>query len=303
METDDRREEEGRPMTVGGLGSIVARDGYTLRYRRYRPSGEPKGVVVAIHGIQSHAGWYDGSCRHLASSGLDVFFVDRRGSGINSEDRGHTTGVDELVDDLVRSVDHARRQVPGKPIFLKAISWGGKLAVAALKAHPSLVDGLILVCPGFFAKVGPTWRERLKIGGSYLIWPRRPVRVPLTEPALFTDNADWQEFLRQDKRLLRTGTARLLMTSVFLDHVVRRSAREIIVPTLTFLAGKDRIIDNDRVRRYVSAFAASDNQIIEYPSAHHTIEFEADPRAYFRDLSDWVLARAERPAQRTRLSG
>lgn len=277
---------------AGGLGSLAAADGYTLRYRRHRPAGPPRAAVLFLHGIQSHAGWYDGSCRFLAARGFDVFFVDRRGSGMNSEDRGFCTGLRQLCDDVIRCVDHVRMQAPGLPVFLAAISWGAKLAAATLKRRPRLVDGLVLVTPGFAAKIGPTLRERLMIGWSFLLWPRRPIRVPLTDPELFTDNETWREFLRQDPRLLRIGSARLLMTSVFLDREVRSAARFVDVPTVTFLAGRDRIIDNEKVRRYVNGFASRDNRIVEYASAQHTLEFEPDPTPYFHDLADWLAEHA-----------
>jgi alpha-beta hydrolase superfamily lysophospholipase len=28
--------------------------------------------------------------------------------------------------------------------------------------------------------------------------------------------------------------------------------------------------------------------VIEYPDAHHTLEFEPDPRRYAQDLIDWL---------------
>lgn len=303
MNAPDEETDEFRPMTLGGLGSLKADDGYTLRYRRYRPPVEPRAGVVCIHGIQSHAGWYDSSCRHLASQGFDVLFVDRRGSGMNTEDRGHCWGISQLRDDLIRTIEHARQQIPGRPIFLVAISWGAKLATVTLKAEPELVDGLALICPGFFATLGPTLRERLAIGGSFLFRPRRLIRVPLTDPKLFTDSPEWQEFLRQDKRMLRLGTARLLMTSVWLDRALRSAPPAIKLPVVTFLAGRDRIIDNERVRSYVDRFASTDKQVIEYPTAHHTLEFEADPRPFFRDLSDWIGTRADRVGYPSRRSG
>lgn len=287
---DASSHEESSSVLAGGLGSLVAADGYKLRYRRYRPSGEPKAAVLCIHGIQSHAGWYDLSCRHLSQQGLDVFFVDRRGSGMNTEDRGFCTGYGQLRDDLRRAVAHVRAMSPSKQVFLVAISWGAKLALATLKKFPTLVDGLTLVCPGIAAKIGPTFRERLQIGGSFVIWPRRPIRVPLTDPHLFTDSPEWQEFLRKDKRLLRMGTARLLMTSVFLDREIRGAAPSIQTPVVTFLAGRDRIIDNERVRQYVDGFKSTDKRVIEYPEAHHTLEFEPDPTPFFNDLTGWIHA-------------
>ena len=43
-------------------------DGYVCHYRSYPAVGEPCGTVVCLHGIQSHAGWYEGSCAALQST-------------------------------------------------------------------------------------------------------------------------------------------------------------------------------------------------------------------------------------------
>lgn len=66
----------------------VAGDGYRWRYRRYDAGDNPRGLIVFVHGIQSHAGWYDNSCRQLQQAGYTVYFLDRRGSGMNQEARG-----------------------------------------------------------------------------------------------------------------------------------------------------------------------------------------------------------------------
>jgi alpha-beta hydrolase superfamily lysophospholipase len=84
------------------------------------------------------------------------------------------------------------------------------------------------------------------------------------------------------------------MSSVFLDRMIRSAGKSVAVPTVTFLAGQDRIIDNRRVREYVEQFAHADHRVIEYPDAHHTLEFEPDPRPFFRDLSDWLMQQSAR---------
>jgi len=66
-----------------------------------------------------------------------------------------------------------------------------------------------------------------------------------------------------------------------------------LVPVLLMLAGEDRIIDNGRTRRYLERFATADKTIIEYPEAHHTLEFEPDPTPVFADLTRWVLDRSQ----------
>jgi acylglycerol lipase len=271
---------------------LEADDGYALSYREY-PAKQPERMrVVAIHGIQSHAGWYDSSCQALAQAGIRVFFLDRRGSGANQERRGDAPGYRKLVDDLARLIRLARDSArTGIPVVLMAISWGGKLAVALQESHPGLIDGLILITPGFFPRVAPPLREKIRIVWARLRQPDRLFPIPLNDPELFTSNPQWLDFLRKDERSLHKATARFLMSSVHLDRQMKRASQSVRVPTLLLLAGNDRIIDNDRTRRFVESFPVTDRQVIEYPGKAHTLEFE-DPRKLERDLIAWLLGHA-----------
>ena len=149
-----------------------AKDGYRWKYRQYSVAGQPRGIVVFAHGIQSHAGWYEYSCSQLAKAGYQVCFLDRRGSGMNGEGRGDAPSFRRLIDDIAEFLTALPRPAPrghtlGRlPVFLAGISWGGKLAVALERRHPGLVEGLVLLCPGFYAKVRPPLWQRIK----YLFW-------------------------------------------------------------------------------------------------------------------------------------
>jgi pimeloyl-ACP methyl ester carboxylesterase len=175
------------------------------------------------------------------------------------------------------------------PVFLVAISWGGRLGAAVQRRHPGLVDGLALLCPGFFPRVGGvnpvTW---LRVLGSRLFAPRRRFPIPLNDPALFTASERWQQFIRDDPLALRRATGRLLFTNNRLSRYLWLVPRSVRVPVLLLLAEKDRIIRNDRTRRYVARFPAADKQVIEYPGAHHTLEFEPDPDRFVGDLLTWL---------------
>jgi len=173
-------------------------------------------------------------------------------------------------------------------VFLIGISWGGKLAAAFSRRHPGAVDGIALLCPGMCSKLGPTLRERLTILGSRIVAPRRLFPIPLNDPELFTADPIRQEFIRTDPRALRRATARFFVESARLDAYLRFVPKYVTVPTLLMLAGKDRIIDNARTRRFVEHFATADKQIIEYSDAHHTLEFEPEPERFIGDLISWL---------------
>src|SRR5262245_47190181 len=182
-------------MTEPTLHSHTASDGYVWRYRHYAAASPPSARVIYLHGIQSHGGWYEGSCRHLAAQGLEVYFPDRRGSGLNDRDRGDAPGFRRLLDDVAEFVRELQAREPGRRTLLVAVSWGGKLVAALPRRHPGLVDAIALLCPGFCPKVGPGLGQRLRILGSRLVSPRRLFAIPLSEPELFTATPRWLEFL------------------------------------------------------------------------------------------------------------
>jgi alpha-beta hydrolase superfamily lysophospholipase len=271
---------------ICSIEEYTASDGYRWRYRRYMPTEPIKAHVVCVHGIQSHGGWYEHSCQRLCESGYSVCFLDRRGAGLNHERREDTPNFRRLLDDLAEFIQTERE--PPVPTFLVAISWGGKLAVALERRHPGLINGLALLCPGFFPKVRPPLAERVRIALARLPSPERLFPIPLNNPELFTANPRWQKFIQEDPLSLRQATARLLVESVRLDGYLRLNASYVKIPILVLLAEEDRIIDNIRTRRFVERFESQDKKIIEYPGAHHTLEFEPNPEIYLRDLLGWL---------------
>ena len=287
------REDGGQVRIVEmAIEEFEASDGYRWKYRRYECAGEVRGIVVFVHGIQSHANWYAHSSSRLAQEGYRVYFLDRRGAGINGDERGDAPSFRRLLDDIAEFLAALPRAAPAGParlrVFLAGISWGGKLAVALERRHPGLIDGMILLCPGFFAKVRPPFVQRLGIIFSRLIRPRKLYTIPLSDPELFTATPMWQQFLREDPLRLRQATARLLVESARLDGYLKFTPKYVHVPVLLLLASEDRIIRNEPTRVFVERFATAEKQVIEYPGAHHTLEFEPDPEKFISDIRGWL---------------
>jgi len=283
-------------MSTHEIGQFIASDGYAFRYRHWKPTARvPSGYVVALHGIQSHAGWYESSSNRLAEHGYDVRFLDRRGSGLNDEQRGHAAHEDRLINDVVQfllDVSAERgRCAPDAPITLLAVSWSGKLAVAACARRPELVDALALLYPGICAKIRAGWCERKLLQlADFLGVKHRPVRLPLDDATLFTDVPKWQDYIRDDRMALHQATTGFLNASRKLDVLAARAPERIACPVLLMLAGKDRIIDNRATRAYFERFASNERTLIEYPDAAHTLEFEPDRDTFIADLVEWLRA-------------
>lgn len=267
-----------------------ASDGYPIHLARWETRGPIRARVVVVHGVQSHGGWYRNLGQTLASRGYETTFPDRRGSGRNTVERGHTPTDRRLIDDLAEQVEAVRAREPARPVAVAGISWGGKLAVIVAARRPELIDAVALICPGLHPRVGPSRAERLKITWAFFTNRRRHFAIPLADPALFTDSPEGRAFIANDPLGLRTATASLLAASRFIDRRVKRARGLVRQPALLMLAGRDRIVDNDRTRDYFRGIGSASPTSIEYPDGGHTLEFEADPSRYANDLADWLDA-------------
>src|SRR5262245_51384195 len=134
-------------------------DGYCLHYRHWVPEAPPQARIVALHGIQSHSGWYEYSTRKLCDAGYEIYFVDRRGSGLNQESRGDTPHQERWISDVIQVLSEVRYLSRGdltrRPLVLLGVSWGGKPAIVTAARRPDLVDALALLYPGLCPQIHP----------------------------------------------------------------------------------------------------------------------------------------------------
>lgn len=266
--------------------------GDQLALRHFRPTSKPIASVVLLHGIISHSGWYATSAEFLAEQGFDVYALDRRGSGLNSESRGDVDRWQTWVDDVVAICDRQHRQ---GPVVLLGISWGGKLAPVITRRRPDLLAGVGMICPGQFAhqQPGAIKRSVLTATGKLGVHERL-VDIPLQDPALFTSAPNWQAYIRDDPLTLRQITLRFAREDHKMTCISRQSGPFVHTPTLLVLAGRDRMVKNERTRKYLSTFASADKTVLEYQKAAHTLEFEPEPEPFFEDVAQWIARVVQR---------
>jgi alpha-beta hydrolase superfamily lysophospholipase len=230
---------------------------------------------------------------HLAGMGLEVHYLDRRGSGLNAEEPGDMDCWEALVEDVARYIDHCNAGKLGadRPCgtVLCGISWGGKLAAAVARRHPAKVDGLGLICPGIHSPYSPNFFKRLALSmpvpARFL---KRRVTIPLQESALFTASRERRDFIERDPLTLRKVTWRFAREDRELTRFAQQAALYLYMPVLLVLAGQDRIIDNRRTREYFERIPSHKKSLVEYTHAGHTLEFEQNPTQYFNDLGEWI---------------
>jgi alpha-beta hydrolase superfamily lysophospholipase len=280
-------------MIVPSIREITASDGYRLKFRHWA-AVNPQGIVIALHGIQSHSGWYEYSSNRMAEAGFSVYFADRRGAGLNGAQRGHAAHGMRLIHDVRSLIQTAisecsTEQIARPEVTLLGISWGGKIATGLAALFPNEIDQLVLMYPGLIPRFQMTrWQQfRLNLARSFEV-VKKHIPIPLDDPGLFTRSSEWQKFISSDPLALHTVTSSFLNSGRDLDSIFNTHAANVTQPTLLMLAEDDQIIDNAAVRQRLLTAGSLQTSTVIYPQCRHSLEFEPHRDAIFSDLVTWL---------------
>jgi acylglycerol lipase len=272
---------------AGADAVYTAADGASLGYVKYEKPGA-KTALVYLHGIESHGGWFAKAATLLRDRGYAVYCLDRRGSGINRENRGFVSGhVDSyqtLLVDIRAFVEPLRERYDS--IFLLGVSWGGKLALGYALTDPENIRGIVLITPGIRALVDASLFTKIKILLYSQIHPTEPIPIPI-ETEMFTTTPEHYEFIQRDPLRLKYATAGFFFESHRFDGYIDERIANLYLPVQVFLAGKDTIIDNEGVRRVLQKGSQEHMAILTYEDQTHSIQLDSTERM-IQDIVDWL---------------
>jgi alpha-beta hydrolase superfamily lysophospholipase len=271
---------------------FAAGDGVRLHYLRWRSrQSPPSAVVVFLHGIASHAGWFAETAADLNRQGVEVYGLDRRGSGRSGGPRGHLDRYERALDDVEQLARLVTSDHPGAPVFLAASSWAAKLGIVYAAQRPTPLSGLLLLGPGLFPRVNLSpWRWIVVVAG-HLVRPMARLPIPLT-PELYTANPPYRDFIRADPLRLLEATTRFFWETARLDRRRRTASARLELPVLLLQGESDEMMDVPATRRWFAGLAGERNTYRGYPGAGHTLDFEPDRAPYLNDLLGWLSATA-----------
>ncbi len=271
----------------GVVDTYAGSDGKDLAYVSYTRPGA-RVALVYLHGIESHAGWFAIAADQLRERGYDVFCLDRRGSGLNRENRGFVSGH---VDDYETLLADIRAfMVPLRDrydeIFLVGLSWGGKLALSYGLTYPEHINGMILITPGLRAEVDVSLLSKLKIASLSPLHPTARVATPI-QPEMFTTTPIYLQYIREDPLRLTSATVRFFWQSHRLDKYIDRNIKDNKISIQLFLAGQDTIIDNDGVLGLLTQSKGAPLDVIRYEDQTHSVQLDAAERLV-NDMTEWL---------------
>src|SRR5215216_5779398 len=225
---------------------LMAGDGVRLHCLHWRSRQPPPwAVLVFLHGIASHAGWFAETAADLNRQGVEVYGPDRRGSGRSGGPRGHLDRYEQALDDVEQLIRLVAAEHPGTPVFVAASSWAAKLAVVYAAQRPASLSGLLLLGPGLTAEVKLSPARQLQVLVGHLVAPMAYLPIPLT-PELYTTNPPYLAFIRADPLRRLEATAQFFWETARLDRRRWRASAGLALPLLLLQGEADKMIDVPR---------------------------------------------------------
>jgi acylglycerol lipase len=269
---------------------LTADDGVRLHHLRWRSGpSRPSAVLIFLHGIASHAGWFAETATDLSRQGVEVYGLDRRGSGRSEGPRGHLDRYEQALDDVEQLVRLVCTEHPQVSVFLAASSWAAKLGVVYAAERAAPLSGLLLLGPVLFPRVNLSpWRRVLVVAGHQLR-PMVRLPIPLT-PELYTANCPYVDFIRGDRLRLLEATLRFFWETARLDRRRGHDTGRLVLPVLLLQGEDDQMVDVPATRRWFDGLSVEHTTYRAYPGAGHTLDFEPDRSQYLADMLAWLSA-------------
>lgn len=262
--------------------------GMRIHMRSWLPDGEPRGVVVICHGVNSHGGQHAWTAGQLAAGGLAVYAVDLRGRGKSDGERFYVDDVAEYVADLRGLVLIAKERHPGLPVFVLGHSAGGVTACTYALDHQDEIDGL--VCESFAFQVPAPGFVLTAIKGLSHVAPKLGVLTLAMKD--FTRDPVALKALEDDP--LTKGESQPAATVAALvraDERLHDSFEQITLPVL-ILHGTDDHATVCKGSEFFFAHAGSADKTLKLYEAHyHDLLNDVGKEEVLADVVGWIEAR------------
>lgn len=265
---------------------VTTSDGLQLAGLFYTPVGEPKGVLVFIHGMGEHFGRYAHVADYFQRIGYAVAGMDLRGHGRSQGKRGHTPSYNHLLDDIDLLLEKTREQFPGLPVFLYGHSMGGNLAANYVLRRKPQLAGLILTGSYFtLAFEPPKWKMHLARFMTGL-FPALTLPTGIELAALSKDPAVVAAY--QNDPLVHDKISAAFFTGVHQAGLYALAhAKELTVKTLAMHGMADRLTSPEGTKQ----FAENNTTMVEqklWPDLYHEIHNEQEQQEVFDYTAAWL---------------
>ena len=276
--------------TVESKSGVVTTAGTERFFHTWTPdSVAPWAALTLVHGFGDHGGRFVGIGTSLASFGIAVQAIDLIGHGRSPGRRGCISSYEQLLDDVLASIEYSRANSPRMPQFLYGHSMGGNLVLNLALRRPckmKSLTGLMVGSP--MLRAGEMPKERMMRAGRWLASkiPNWRIKAPLNAAKLSHDRRAQDAYLR-DKWVHRNMSLRLAANLVDSGLWALENAHLLQSNTL-LMHGSDDTLTSPLATQ---AFAEASNGMATFKMWHgsrHDLHDELQRERVFEYMIRWM---------------
>lgn len=288
---------------------LTTRDNLKLFGQWWKPKDEPKAVVLLLHGMAAHAGFYYPWTNHLTGHGYAVFAYDQRGWGQSQGygRRGYLRSYEDYVQDATLAYQEVKREYPDLPVFLQGESLGGAVAMQVDIQGQHQFQGLVLNAPGFKPGLSflPGFLSDFGIWSGATLgkaWPNFPV-VPMGNKMLFNqigkliihDPAVKQRAV-DDPHFTHSAVSAAFVTGLHaMSKNIQGNLDKVKTPFLIINGTRDTLVPYQSGDLLMVKAGATDKTRKLYEGMSHCTLHDHDKEKVWADILAWMDARLPKP--------
>lgn len=270
---------------------LTSPDGMRLNVYGWSGEAVPDKVVVVVHGMGGHSGYYSTSLApYLVPSGVVLYAPDLRGHGHSEGKRGDISTFDFFQQDVETVMCWARLRHPALPLFLLGESMGTCIAIICAATASAAVrpDGLVLAACVIAPTVKPRADEIVRTLW-YASRNRQKVALPITgrEEQGVRDLA-FVQVLKSDVLFNRHVSVRFLTSMTRHMNRAARLPQALHLPVLLLQGGHDFTIRFRPTRSFFKRIAVADKEMHIFPNAYHAILNDPDSPQVRAKIIEWL---------------
>jgi alpha-beta hydrolase superfamily lysophospholipase len=272
-------------------GTCLGAGNLTLYYQSWHPPALPRSIVIIVHGLGAHSGWFPNLVRCLVANGHAVYGFDLRGHGRSAGQRGYINSWEEFREDLRAVRQLIALAEADLPCFLLGHSLGGTIVLDYVLRDPTSCQGAIAMAP----TLGHVGISPVRLGLGYILSTVCPRFMLDTGIGLTVGARDLELLNAYDRDPLRhsQGTARLVTEFFKTVDWIESHISELQIPLLILHGDADRVAFPATSRRLYERANIADKELHEYPGLYHELHNDFDADLVLSDLVIWLARHLE----------
>jgi len=261
-------------------------DGLAFYGREWRPDGQPRAVVVLVHGLGEHCGRYAHVAEVFNAAGLGVVALDHRGHGKTEGTRGHGS-YDGMGNDIAHLLEEAANRYPGLPCFLYGHSLGGALVLYYTLTRKQVLAGVIATAPGLIPANPPAGAMMLAAKIASVVAPAMQIDNNLDRTGLARD-PEVEKKYSADPLVHGKISAKLGMDLINKGAWMIAHAAEFPLPLLLLQGTADRLVSPTGAAAFADAAPKDKLTYKTYEGYYHELHNEPEKVEVLADILDWI---------------